>query len=95
LPHLMNAPACDEAMRLLGTYRAGLGAYDRVHCPAFQNLAPEHITLEEAAQAREDAHAALTRARRAYWKHVDEHSCRRLILVRPTSGISGTITMHL
>jgi hypothetical protein len=84
---------CEDATRLLVAYKAALAAYDR--CAAFQKLAPEHITLQEAAQVRDDANVAVTRARRAYWKHVDEHACRRMIASRPTSGISGTITVHL
>ena len=86
---------CEDATRLLAAYRAALAAYDRVRCNAFQTLVPDHITLQEAAQAREDANAAVTRARRAYWKQVDQHAYRRLIASRPTSGISGRISVHL
>jgi len=86
---------CEDATRLLVAYRAALTEYDMVRCVAFQGLVPEHITPQEAAQVREDANVAVTRARRAYWKHVDEHDCRRLILSRPTRGISGSISVHL
>jgi hypothetical protein len=44
---------------------------------AFQSLVPEHITLREAVQARQDAHTAILRVRRAYWSHIEEHRCRR------------------
>jgi hypothetical protein len=90
---MSHLPTCEDATRLLVAYRAALAAFDR--CAAFQSLAPEHITLQEAAQAREDAHVAVRRTRRAYWKHVDEHACRRLIAARPTSGIPGSISVHL
>jgi hypothetical protein len=86
---------CEGATRLLVAYRAALAEYDRVRCATFQTLAPEHITLQEAAHAREDAQISVTRARRAYWKHVDEHACRRLVVARPTIGIAGSISLHL
>lgn len=70
---------CDDARRLLASYRAAVATYDRVRCPGFQRLAPDHITLREAAQARADAQVALLQARRAYWQHVDKHACRRLL----------------
>ena len=83
-----------DATRLLVAYKAALAAYNRVRCAAFQALAPEHITPQEAVQAREDANAVVARARRAYWNHVEHHACRRLILTRPTSSISGSIAVH-
>lgn len=57
-------------MRLLATYRSALIAYERVPCTAFQDMAPEHIAIHEAAQARKDAKVAVLIARRAYWRHV-------------------------
>ena len=78
---------CEDATRLLLAYKAALAAYDQVRCAAFQNLVPDHITRQEAAQAREGANVAVTRARRAYWQHIDKHGCGRLVLSRPTSGI--------
>jgi len=89
----LRTNACDDATRLLAAYRAALAEYDKVR--AFQTLAPEHITWQEAAQARDDAHAILSRARRVYWRHVEVHACRRLILTTPTKGVSGTISLHL
>jgi hypothetical protein len=82
---------CQDASRLLATYKAALAAFDKVRCVA--SLVPEHLTHQEAAQAREDANVVVLRARKAYWKHVDEHGCRRMIASRPT--IAGTITVHL
>jgi hypothetical protein len=63
-------PTCEDDTRLLATYRAALAAYDKLRCVA--NLVPEHITLQEAAQVREDAHGAVMRSRKAYWRHIDE-----------------------
>jgi hypothetical protein len=39
--------------------------------------------------------AMVTRARRAYWHHIERYGCRCLIVSRPTSGISGSISVHL
>ena len=66
---------CEEATRLLGAYRAALAAYDGVRSAL--RLVPEHLTLEEAAHIREHGHLAMVRARRAYWRHLELHSCRR------------------
>ena len=86
-----STSACGVATQLLGAYREALAAYDKVRCAAFQNVISEHITLREAAQAREDAHRVVMCARRAYWKHVDEHACGRLMLERTTSRVVGRI----
>ena len=66
--------ACGVATQLLAAYRAALDAYDKVQGAAFQNLVQEHITMREAAHARDAAHRAMIRARKAYWRHVDEHA---------------------
>ena len=65
-------------MRLLASYKAALAAFDSVASPAFQGLAPEHITFREARRARDDAHLSLYRARQAYWRHLEEHGCPRI-----------------
>ena len=80
-------------MRLLATYKTALATFDKVRCHAFQSLAPGYITSQEAAQARQDAKLAMIAARKAYWRHVEGHECRRLILTRPT--VSGTISIHV
>ena len=88
---------CGDARCLLATYRAALAEYDRVRCAAFQSLAPDYITLQEAVQARKDAQIAVLRARKAYWRHVEEHFCRRVVADR-TSKVGTTrvtISLHL
>lgn len=69
--------SCSEAMRLLASYKAALATFDSIAGPALQGLAPTHISFREARRAREQAHAALYRARQAYWRHMQEHHCPR------------------
>ena len=88
----MATNVCGDATRLLATYRAALAACDKARGDLHE-LAPEHITLQEAAQAREDATVRLMRARRAYWKHVDLHACRHMVVER--SGALGKVRISL
>ena len=95
----MPMNTCGDARCLLATYRAALAEYDRVRCAAFQSLAPDYITLQEAVQARKDAQIAVLRARKAYWRHVEEHFCRRVVADRTskvgTTQTRVTISLHL
>ena len=81
--------ACCEAARLLASYKAALSAIDSAQ--GFSRLVPEHITVQEAAQVRQDAHDLLQRTRRRYWRHVKEHACRTVPVSRATNlpGVSG------
>lgn len=81
------------AKRLLAGYRAALTALESAQ--DLSRLAPEHITLREAAQARLDARGSLLRAQRRYRRHVEEHACR-IVIVKLTAtldGISGEIVV--
>ena len=66
---------CQEAIRLLVTYRAALAAVDEMKGSVFRAFAQEHLTVREAVQLREDAQASLLRARRNYWRHIEAHQC--------------------
>jgi hypothetical protein len=66
--------ACPEAKRLLDAYTAELNRFHN-RWPPFSSILPEDPRKPNAS--RESDRQNLRAARQAYWKHVDQHGCRK------------------
>ncbi|HUI53694.1 MAG TPA: hypothetical protein VLY04_01895 [Bryobacteraceae bacterium] len=72
---------CAEARRLLDEYSDALKAFHDARS-LLRTISPADPRFSAATQARENAFEKLATARRTYWAHVGEHSCRLVAVNR-------------
>jgi hypothetical protein len=66
-------PVCPEAKALFEVYMEAMTADSAASVPVRQGS--DGIAIAEWKVARATAQENLVAARRAYWKHVEEHGC--------------------
>lgn len=69
--------SCEDAEHLMDTYTEALATFHRIQVPVLRGIELTDPWYAEICAAKDRLYAEVSAARRSYWAHVQEHSCRK------------------